>query len=111
MQIKSVRYARLYNLGNYQNERLEVESDVREDETPTDVLKDLRLWCAQHASDPEAAMRELDHTRAELLRRQAERRRFDEMLREWIQHGESIAALVARLKEAAGDDDATEIPF
>jgi hypothetical protein len=46
-----VNYARLYNLGNYENERIEVEDDVRPDETPGDTLKRLAAWVAIHAEE------------------------------------------------------------
>lgn len=39
-----VKYARLVNLGNYENERVEFEDYVRPDETPDEAYARVRLW-------------------------------------------------------------------
>jgi hypothetical protein len=41
-----VRYARLFNLGNYENERIEIEQEVHASQTPEDVLAYLAAWVA-----------------------------------------------------------------
>jgi hypothetical protein len=46
-----INYARLYNLGNYENERIEVEDEVGPDETPEAVLKRLAGWVATNAEE------------------------------------------------------------
>lgn len=50
-----INYARLYNLGNYENERIEVEDESGPDETPEDTLRRLAAWV---------------HTNAEALRQE-----------------------------------------
>ncbi len=44
LKIKSISYARLKNLGNYQNERVEVTVDVSCGETPEIALKRAKQW-------------------------------------------------------------------
>jgi hypothetical protein len=46
-----INYARLYNLGNYENERIEVESDVGPDESPAEVLRRLASWVEVNAEE------------------------------------------------------------
>jgi hypothetical protein len=46
-----INYARLYNLGNYENERIEVEDEVGPDETPAEVLRRLAGWVATNAEE------------------------------------------------------------
>lgn len=46
-----VNYARLYNLGNYENERIEVEDEVGPDESPAETLRRLAAWVAVNAEE------------------------------------------------------------
>lgn len=46
-----INYARLYNLGNYENERIEVEDESGPDETPEATLKRLAAWVATNAEE------------------------------------------------------------
>jgi hypothetical protein len=46
-----VNYARLYNLGNYENERIEIEADVLPDESPAEVLRRLADWVEVNAEE------------------------------------------------------------
>jgi hypothetical protein len=46
-----VNYARLYNLGNYENERIEIEADVAPDESPAEVLRRLADWVEVNAEN------------------------------------------------------------
>lgn len=46
-----INYARLYNLGNYENERIEVEDEVRPDETPAETLQRLADWVAAQGEE------------------------------------------------------------
>lgn len=49
--ITTVRYAQLYNTGNYENRRFEVEATVPAGVAAEDVLAELRTWVhAQHTS-------------------------------------------------------------
>lgn len=45
--ITAIRYERLWNLGNYENEKFCVEAQVQPDEDPAQVLRDLRAFCEQ----------------------------------------------------------------
>lgn len=45
MVIATIRYERLWNLGNYENEKFCVEAQVQPDEDPADVLRELKAFC------------------------------------------------------------------
>ena len=42
MKIKEMSYKRIRNIGNYENESLEVVAQVEEDENPDDVFEELK---------------------------------------------------------------------
>lgn len=45
--ITVIRYERLWNLGNYENEKFCVEAQVQAGEDPAQVLRDLKAFCEQ----------------------------------------------------------------
>ena len=47
MRITTITYARLRNLGRYENERLEATAEVAEGETAEEVARYLRAWVEQ----------------------------------------------------------------
>lgn len=51
-----IRYARLFNLGNYENERIEVEETIGDGDSPEYTMKWLAEWVEQQG-------RELDERR------------------------------------------------
>lgn len=52
-----ITYARLYNLGNYENERIEVADEVGPDESPEETLRRLVAWVAKEAEELRQARR------------------------------------------------------
>lgn len=42
--VRAVRYGRLLNLGNYENERVEVEILPDEGQSPAEALEEARAW-------------------------------------------------------------------
>lgn len=68
MKITVVKYEKLHNLGNYENEKVGVEITVGDDDHPGDVLLEARKFVDQ-------GLRDLVHARrAEQLRLEDERR-------------------------------------
>lgn len=51
-----ISYARLFNLGNYENERIEIEDEVLPNETPKQAYHRIRaeLFASVGRKDPEA---------------------------------------------------------
>ena len=47
----NIRYGRVFNLGNYETERIEVEDEVREGETFENAIQRLRKKVAQSAAN------------------------------------------------------------
>ena len=58
----NITYARLINLGNYENERIEVEDEVRADETPVQAYARIRAeaWAMIGRRDPTLPELELE---------------------------------------------------
>lgn len=50
-----VTYERLFNLGNYNNERIALEDDVQDGETPQEAYQRLRTAVYQMAGKPDPA--------------------------------------------------------
>lgn len=48
-----VAYERLWNLGNYNNERISLEDDVAEGESPLDTYRRLRQLAHEMAGQPD----------------------------------------------------------
>jgi len=48
MKPKLVRYERLYNLGNFDHEKIAIEIEVEEGETATEALKQAKKFCRVH---------------------------------------------------------------
>lgn len=91
----TVTYARLVNLGNYENERVEYEDAVRPGETPEAAYERVRAWVyAQLAREDE--MRDLEARkkalRGEIFEAEEKARR---VRREW----ESLIRRDAELRE------------
>jgi hypothetical protein len=49
----NIRYGRVFNLGNYETERIEVEDEVREGETFEDAIRRLRKNVTEDARSVE----------------------------------------------------------
>jgi len=52
--IKSIRYERLYNLGNFEHEKICLEVDVMDGDDPVQVLAKARTFCDLHSHSGEA---------------------------------------------------------
>lgn len=65
MKCTSIRVAKLFNTGNYEHERIEVELELTDNETATDALSRARKFIEYH--NPLKA-RELEDARAILAR-------------------------------------------
>lgn len=63
-----IRYARLFNLGNYENERIEVEEEVQPGEKPADTVRRLAAFVAAQGEQ----LREDRRRAVEESRRRAE---------------------------------------
>lgn len=48
---KDVTYSRINNLGNYENERIEVTLEVQADQTPEEVLKEAKKFVKEKLND------------------------------------------------------------
>jgi hypothetical protein len=48
--IKSIRYERLYNLGQYEHEKICVEIDVMENDKPEQILAKAKTFCDLNCS-------------------------------------------------------------
>lgn len=44
MKITKIRYGRIVNIGNYENQRLELESEVMDGETPAEIYAGLKTY-------------------------------------------------------------------
>lgn len=64
MKITTVGYARLNNLGDYQNERIEMQAQLEEGETPEQVLQDLK---ERVLAECKPSARQLDDRRWDLI--------------------------------------------
>lgn len=51
-RITKIKYARVKNLSNYENCRVEAEAEVVAGEKPSDVMKKLRLWVEKQVVEP-----------------------------------------------------------
>lgn len=58
MNIVLVSYGHLFNLGNYENERIEATSAVAEGEDEVAVLAELKAWVHEQGNREMAAMEE-----------------------------------------------------
>lgn len=111
MEIRTVRYARLYTLGNYQNERLEVEAEVMVDESPDLVLYELREWCARQSLNPEEAMTMLQAGEKTAATRRRELADLNEKLLQARKEWERIKGAVAKLGLEVPYQDLEDIPY
>jgi hypothetical protein len=59
-----VTYERLFNLGNYNNERIALEDDVRDGETPEEAYQRLRSTVYAMAGKPDPAQPKVEVSRA-----------------------------------------------
>ncbi len=75
MQITSVHYSHLVNLGNYENQKFAAWAQVEEGETPETALATLKSWVENQAGiSPEAQAAE---SQAERLERRLQQARYD----------------------------------
>lgn len=48
INVKEITYSRLHNLGNYENEKLDITVYVNENESPENIIKKLRCLVKQY---------------------------------------------------------------
>jgi hypothetical protein len=51
MKAKSIRYERLYNLGNYAHKKIAIEIEIEEGELAQDVLNRAKTFCLLNEDD------------------------------------------------------------
>jgi hypothetical protein len=73
--ITKVVYARLFNLGNYENERIEVEAVIGADENPGAIFEELRKAADQQHEEFQAARVREQEERDRKYREEYEARR------------------------------------
>lgn len=76
MSITKVEYQRVFNLGNYENERLSFEATVEEGENPGQVLDQLRV------------LTDVMHTQFEAERKRAAEDAYKRQQEEWARQRE-----------------------
>lgn len=88
MNIATVTYSRLKNLGNYENERLDATAAVLEGQTPEQVHEQLRTWVHGQLkltmTDLEQEVQQLEGRRYDLKNDcQAIERRLEQLKKQW----------------------------
>lgn len=73
-----VTYARLVNLGNFENERFELEDEVWENESFSEAFERVRKWVEEAAQEAAAARQKAEEEARELRRREREERKRQE---------------------------------
>jgi hypothetical protein len=63
LKITSVIYQRLWNLGNYENEKIGASAQVAEGQEPTEVLNDLKVWVGKTGREYEDISEKVDQLR------------------------------------------------
>lgn len=94
MKPKSVRYERLYNLGNFDHEKIAIEIEIEDGETASEVFRQAKNFCRLKSED---LARKIEHARAGL--HDPQYLRFKETAED------------AQKQIDAFDHDSEEIPF
>jgi len=61
MKARIIRYERLYNLGNFEHEKIAIEIEIEEGETASEVLRRAQDFCRLKSED---FARKIEHARA-----------------------------------------------
>jgi hypothetical protein len=79
-QITQITYSRLFNLGNYENERLDVVVQLDDDDSPIGCADEARIFVeTQHAAFEQARKDEAEREyQAQLARAEAERLKWQQ---------------------------------
>jgi len=81
IEITSVNYSKLVNLGNYENEKIAAWATVEDGQTPEDVLDGLRTWVDEQAGKRGGLRDELSELERSIQELQWKKRQLtDEML-------------------------------
>jgi hypothetical protein len=95
VDISSVTYARLFNLGNYENERIEASAHVQSEETATETLYDLKEWVLAQGHMKSDTRETIERLEAQLDRKQQE---MDRLTGELLETQGFLKAAAATLK-------------
>jgi beta-xylosidase len=98
MPITKVSYAKLFNLGDYQNHRIEAEADVDTNHGPEDVLAVLTEWVEEQHAEMVKPAQELDDLRKQIAQCRSETWKAEKLSRE---AGERLQRNVTKVRQLA----------